>query len=223
MNPVFQSLSYYYNKPNYALYFLCLMALIVLPSLSILWHGGNALLQIVYTLVIFMSVLFTSQNRLDLIVLGTLGLILVLIFFFYQEENSLLLLNPILTSLFFSLVLWRIISFVLQDRHLDTNDIFALSSGYLLLPIAATPFFYFLHFSLPGSMGSGEHDYIDLMYFSFMTSTSVGYGDISPVHPIARSCASVLAVTGQLYLSILAGLILGKIVSRSKKPPLDLH
>ena len=41
------------------------------------------------------------------------------------------------------------------------------------------------------------------LYFSFVTLTTVGYGDILPVHPAARSLAMLEAVTGPLYLAIL--------------------
>jgi hypothetical protein len=42
-----------------------------------------------------------------------------------------------------------------------------------------------------------------LIYFSFVTLTTVGYGDVTPVHPAARSLALMEALTGQLYPAIL--------------------
>jgi hypothetical protein len=48
----------------------------------------------------------------------------------------------------------------------------------------------------------------DLTYFSFATLTTVGYGDILPVHPVARSLSSVEAIIGQLYpATLLARLV----------------
>jgi Ion channel len=48
----------------------------------------------------------------------------------------------------------------------------------------------------------------DLIYFSFVTLTTVGYGDIVPVHPLARSLCSVEAIIGQLYpATLLARLV----------------
>ncbi len=48
----------------------------------------------------------------------------------------------------------------------------------------------------------------NLIYFSFVTLTSVGYGDISPLHPYARSLANVEAIIGQLYpATLLARLV----------------
>lgn len=54
-------------------------------------------------------------------------------------------------------------------------------------------------------------------YFSFVTLTTVGYGDILPVHPAARSLAMLEAVTGPLYLAILVA----RLVSLSVSPPAE--
>ncbi len=55
-------------------------------------------------------------------------------------------------------------------------------------------------FAGTGLGGSGRPDFI---YFSFVTLTTVGYGDVTPVHPVARSLAVAEALTGQLYPAIL--------------------
>jgi hypothetical protein len=55
-------------------------------------------------------------------------------------------------------------------------------------------------FVSPGPTGPERYRWI---YFSFVTLTTVGYGDVTPVHPVARSLALVEALTGQLYPAIL--------------------
>ena len=40
-------------------------------------------------------------------------------------------------------------------------------------------------------------------YFSLVTLATLGYGDIAPVHPVARSLVTAETITGQLYLAIL--------------------
>jgi hypothetical protein len=56
--------------------------------------------------------------------------------------------------------------------------------------------------------GAGPKLISDLIYFSFVTLTTVGYGDIVPVHPLARSLSSVEAIIGQLYpATLLARLV----------------
>jgi hypothetical protein len=58
----------------------------------------------------------------------------------------------------------------------------------------------------------------NLIYFSFVTLTSVGYGDIVPLHPFARGLANVEAIIGQLYpATLLARLVTLEIEGRLKR------
>jgi hypothetical protein len=62
------------------------------------------------------------------------------------------------------------------------------------------------------STTEGDHElenFHSLNYFSFVTLSTLGYGDIQPVSPIARMLAWVEAVFGQLYLAVLIGNIVG--------------
>jgi hypothetical protein len=54
-----------------------------------------------------------------------------------------------------------------------------------------------------------------LLYFSFSTLTTLGYGDILPVHPLARNIANLEAIIGQLYpATLLARLVSLEIMHR---------
>ena len=58
----------------------------------------------------------------------------------------------------------------------------------------------------------------NFIYFSFVTLTTVGYGDIVPLHPIARSLANIEAIIGQLYpATLLARLVSLEIESRRNR------
>jgi voltage-gated potassium channel Kch len=62
----------------------------------------------------------------------------------------------------------------------------------------------------------------NLVYFSFVTLTTVGYGDITPAHPIVRALATLEALVGQLYPAILIGRLVAMELSarqsRSREP-----
>ena len=50
---------------------------------------------------------------------------------------------------------------------------------------------------------------IRFIYFSMVTQTTVGYGDVTPITPIARSFATMQAVVGQIYLTVLVAKLVG--------------
>ena len=54
-------------------------------------------------------------------------------------------------------------------------------------------------------------------YFSFVTLTTTGYGDVLPVHPVARSLANLEAVTGTLYIAILLARLVSSAVTTSRE------
>ena len=63
-------------------------------------------------------------------------------------------------------------------------------------------------FSQPRRPSSGFTEIDTMLYFSLTTLTTTGFGDITPVHPFARSLANLEAIIGQLYpATILARLV----------------
>ena len=73
-----------------------------------------------------------------------------------------------------------------------------------------------IHFEV-GMAGTPSRQLNDLIYFSFITLTTVGYGDVHPVHPAARSLAVAEALVGQLYLAILIASLVGMAIQ--ERPP----
>ncbi len=51
-----------------------------------------------------------------------------------------------------------------------------------------------------------------LLYYSFVTLTTLGYGDITPVYPVARTLSYLEAVIGQLYIAVLIAGLLGRLI-----------
>ena len=85
--------------------------------------------------------------------------------------------------------------------------------GYFLIAVAWSLLYWRLETLHPGSFrfaAGGGHD-IQLLYFSLITITTVGYGDILPVTPIARVWAALEAAAGTLYIAILIGRIVGEL------------
>jgi voltage-gated potassium channel Kch len=56
-------------------------------------------------------------------------------------------------------------------------------------------------------------NWIDLTYYSFVTLTTLGYGDIAPITPLARSLAYLEAIVGQIYLTIIIARLVGLYIS----------
>ena len=105
---------------------------------------------------------------------------------------------------------------VLRAKTVAAEEIYAAVSFYLLLGLGWATAYAFLDwldlspaaFSrdvIPRqAVGSYEGGQLgELLYYSYITLTTVGYGDIVPTHPITRNLAAFEALTGQLYLAVL--------------------
>jgi hypothetical protein len=73
----------------------------------------------------------------------------------------------------------------------------------------------------PGSFSAGEileqHQRIAFTYYSFVTLTTLGYGDINPLSPQAGTLAILEAIIGQLYLAVLIARLVGMHISQSRE------
>ncbi|NOR66626.1 MAG: hypothetical protein GQ528_04645 [Woeseiaceae bacterium] len=116
------------------------------------------------------------------------------------------------------------ISFTLKQIAMDTdispNRVVGAVCVYLLLGVIWAVAYTMLEMISPGSFGGftplrGRGWDSEWLYFSFVTMTTLGYGDILPVSATARVLAYMQAVFGQLYVAILvAGLVSALISSR---------
>ncbi len=124
-----------------------------------------------------------------------------------------------LVALFLILSLFNIARQIGEEQEVTMDLIFAACCGYLLLGIIWAFVYYFIDLAYPGSFKGAEHmaeDIAEFTYYSFVTLTTMGYGDIIPISKQARAMAMLEAITGQLYLAILMGRLVGAFVSAAQ-------
>ena len=72
--------------------------------------------------------------------------------------------------------------------------------------------------SIPGSINAISPEigiFHDYLYFSFVTLTTLGYGDISPTLPLAKAVVVFLAIIGQFYIAIVMAFLISKFISQN--------
>jgi len=93
---------------------------------------------------------------------------------------------------------------------------------YLTLGLTFVALFGFVVLSVPNAFNNlgplkGNFAIANLIYFSFVTLTTIGYGDIVPLHPYARGLANIEAIIGQLYpATLLARLVTLELARRRR-------
>ena len=91
---------------------------------------------------------------------------------------------------------------------------------YILIGLSFATLYYIVEAFYPGSFidtdGQALQDGPDFLFFSYVTLTTVGYGNIEAITNQARSLASLEALTGQLYLTIMVARLVGLHISKPK-------
>ncbi|MBF0523539.1 MAG: two pore domain potassium channel family protein [Deltaproteobacteria bacterium] len=174
---------------------------------------GKILIQGCFFLIIVSGVRAVVETpvwgRLVLALGGT-GLVCGVITFAYPWR-SLEVSSTIIEVAFIALLIVVILTHVFREGHIDAHRIAGAVAVYLLIGVLWGKLYSIVAmlspkaFNFTQSYPSGGIDFIEgkLIYFSFMTLTSVGYGDIFPVHAAAKTAAMLEAVIGQLFPSIL--------------------
>jgi hypothetical protein len=133
------------------------------------------------------------------------------------------------TGLFMAFVVWQVVRDVVSGSRSSSERIFGAISAYLLLGVLFAHIHGFVALIDPdafayssalaaelASNSAGRS--IDVFtYFSFVTMSTLGYGDITPVSAAARTLAFAQAVVGQLYLAVTVAALVG--IHVSKKGP----
>lgn len=68
---------------------------------------------------------------------------------------------------------------------------------------------------LPGD-SAAPPEFADLVYYSFVTLTTLGYGEITPVDRLVRTLAILEAVAGPFYLAVIVAALAGRLVAESR-------
>ena len=128
----------------------------------------------------------------------------------------------ILRAVFFSYATGLIVWHVLHRSDVTIDTIAGAACAYTLLAAVWAHLYVLLEILRPGSfdipahwrLGASGDPSAGLLYFSFITLTTVGYGDITPQWPGAGGLAAAEAVVGQLYLAITIARLVGLHISR---------
>jgi voltage-gated potassium channel len=100
-------------------------------------------------------------------------------------------------------------------NRIDANRIIGAICVYLLLGVALALLNIMVFRLVPDSFSGldsslNANEGLDLIYYSFVTMTTLGYGDILPAGPLAKALAYFGAIAGQFYIAILVGMAVGQ-------------
>ncbi len=192
-------------------------------------------LLLVFVAYAFFSQAIIAELILSIVILGAIVLIIRTFylheraFYFYltisglafiidiidltsQPSNiKLALATNVIYAGFFLLAIVLMIEKIFSDRKVTIDTIIGGISIFLLIGDLWFLFFETIYLLNPEAFTSSAEtiNSFDLLYFSFTTLTTVGYGDIAPVSPLAKVLTNLEGICGVMYPAVLIGRLVG--------------
>ena len=182
------------------------LMLVAAPFLEKL-KTGPMIESILITIVLFSGVMAVGKNRRTLLIAGGLALPAFVgkwLTHWWPDpvtQESYL----VLAILFMVFIVLQLIRFILTSPGVNTEVLCAGLAMYLLLGMAWAFAYVLVDQMIPGAfvLPAGDHmPGFTCFYYSFITLSTVGYGDITPVANVARMLAAAEAVTGTLFVAV---------------------
>jgi len=219
------------ERDNFIWLLVALVLLLLSDSIftQLALEHGRVLVSISLLVTLFISVwsLDRRNRRWHRWKLGITLVILCLVIGGSILDNPLLALGEMLGYFFFlSLSLYLVAKQVLFTGNVDGNKIVGAICIYILLGLLWAFAYQFSEMLFPGSFSGLEHaswqDSLDqFIYYSMVTLTTIGYGDIAPQQPVARFLAYMEAITGMFYTTILVASLIGVRLASKTVPEND--
>ena len=173
---------------------------------------------------IFFAIIFAVKSKRSHVIIASflaLPLIISIWSFYFVELTSISLLTRIFGALFFGYAVINILRIVVQSEEVTKETIYAAIVAYMLMALMWAFLYMILELLVPGSFSFPEKAFraetMRFKYFSFVTITTLGYGDIAPLTNKASALVMLEALFGQIYLVVLVAWLVGMHVSRRSR------
>jgi len=208
-----------------------LLALLVIQSfivapLSAGHHVIPELSDILFSLILLAGLLTITKRRItkllsQLFVATTIGLHWAL---FFAPSRTLLLTDRVFTLIFAIALTAFVLHEVYRSGAVTAHRIRGSIAAYLLLGYVFSVAYGLLDLIIPGALsinplldqpGANQADIF--MYFSIVTLTTIGFGDVTAVHPMARSLVMLEGLIGTLYPAVLIARLVSLQIAGSRE------
>lgn len=177
--------------------------------------------EIIIAALITSSVLIIGHQEkllvrvISLLIVTTIIFHLVALFF---DSKIMQVFRLLLVIGFFTLMNYFCLLFTARDKTISVTTLFGSISAYFFMGLIFAYIYLLIELISPNSfLGLETSNEARAIYFSFITLTTVGYGDVTAVKPIAQTFTWFEAFSGQLYLAVIIGQLVGRYVAEHQR------
>ena len=216
------SVSAFFSQHRMVILLATILALIIGKPLLAIIFNYRFIPDILLTIIFVAGIHAISRKRVDVFI--SLGLAIPLFAGvwsnYWFESTNIQMASQIFGVLFVAFTISRLVRFIFNEKEVTTEVIFAAVVVYLLISITWAFLYLLLEFFRPGSISfpfDQNLDFFNFLYFSCVTITTLGYGDVLPLSQQASALVILEAITGQMYLVVVVAWLVGMYVSRRSR------
>ena len=212
-----------YFRRRFFILAVSLLALILVTPLFQGFAGIQMVWNIFLTGILLSGVHAVSEKKRSVYTASLLALpMLVYLWsaYFMESNRYVVIIGSFCGVVFFAYMIVNILIFIYRQDKVTRDLISGAVVVYLLMAIMWTFIYRVIETTHPGSFTTSAtdiHERMRFIYFSLVTITTLGYGDIVPKTSLASSLATLEAVVGQLYLVTTVAWLVGVRVSQSRE------
>ena len=206
---------------SYAALALALVAYLIVFSL-LQENGARApwVTEILFPVILFTTLASAAESRRQLVSLIVLAVVVPILGRLSAGSDTawLLITTDGVRALFLLLVTGVILRHVFRDAAVTPDMILGAVCAYLLIGLAFNQLYSMVEALRPGSFVGAVGVQQDGGYFSLVTLSTLGYGDVVPTRALARSLAAVEAVLGQFYIAVIVARLVANRMTYAPAP-----
>ena len=210
-------------EDRYYYLFISLALLLLIPPFLITFKYLSYTIYLLLTVVVVNCslILFDKSRKSGY---GIIALILTVGFLWLSIANDwqnpvLQVIRMVIMVLFFGFTFAKMVGEIFKLERVTGRVVIGAIGAYLLLGFIGSFLFQIIQLIYPNSFTNMDvfaGGFYGDIYFSFVTISTLGYGDISPLTAQGQAVAIFVAISGQLYLAILMAMLVGKFLASKK-------
>lgn len=197
-----------------------LLLLILLSPLFQMIHASKLLDMVLTTIVVAASINAVSHRKRATLIWAILLASLAIISGWtqafdgglaHQAHSAYLLLAHCFGAALYVYIAALLFKVILIESEISVDQIFAAVAIYIFIGLTWAHFYGITEVFHSNSIIGGDGSETNFVYFSFITLTTLGYGDMLPVTPMAKALVIVEAITGVMFVAILVSTLVGRV------------